>query len=202
MCHSQNLVDGVPGHSSRNRFQLEAVNGLMIIPQACESVDRTVFWHWALVAGMKNEWTTHLIETQPNSSTPWTNFWLLHFWQSIHLSKLDQSWPCLYTANLKTLQIRIKCGCLVFIPMYFAKQIPAGTTKLPSPVALPPFLIFNPTFFMSLWVKRDHRFWPIPRCFQASKLWYQMFLQYMTLYDKYQIFISTHIIFIYIYILL
>jgi hypothetical protein len=60
-------------------------------------------------------------------------------------------------------------------------------------------LIFNPTFFMWLWVKRDHRFWPIPRCFQASKLWYQMFLQYMTLYDKYQIFIPTHIIFIYIY---
>ena len=29
-----------------------------------------------------------------------------------------------------------------------------------------------------------------------------MFLQYMTLYDKYQIFISTHIIFIYIYIII
>ena len=168
--------------------------------QACESVDRTVIHpgHWWR-EWKTNEQRTYIIETQPNSSTPWTNFWLLHFWQSIHLSKLDQSWPCLYTANLKTLQIRIKCGCLVFIPMYFAKQIPAGTTKLPSPVALPPFLIFNPTFFMSLWVKRDHRFWPIPRCFQASKLWYQMFLQYMTLYDKYQIFISTHIIFIYIY---
>ena len=143
MCHSQNLVDGVPGHSSPNKFQLESVNGLMIIPQYpigsmygiyaniwdILMVNVTIYSiHGSYGYGYTNQlltpsmWVcrphslltpgtgggnekrmnkTQLIETQPNSSTPWTNFWLLHLWQSIHLSKLDQSWPCLYTANLK-----------------------------------------------------------------------------------------------------